>query len=200
MKHPSTRILFDYWNKRRGSRQAPERRDIDPVDISGALGDTFVLAADFVDHLRIRLAGTRVCALFGREIKGESFAALWDQASRTAVDEMLAAVVGEVEGAVADVVGCAADGTRVELEMLILPLAYAGHTRVRALGALAPPDLPFWLGEKPVVEVSLTRLLPAGLDRTEPATRSRWLPLGGRLRRGFVVYSGGRVPPAEPPG
>ena len=82
MKHASTRALFDYWNTQRGHRAAPERADIDPAAIRHALGDTFMLAADFVDQLRFRLAGTRVCALFGREIKGEGFTALWSEASR----------------------------------------------------------------------------------------------------------------------
>jgi hypothetical protein len=75
MKHQSARAVFDYWNKKRGTRPAPERADIDPTEIRHALSDTFMLAADFVDQLRFRLAGTRVCALFGREIKGEAFAA-----------------------------------------------------------------------------------------------------------------------------
>jgi hypothetical protein len=69
MKHVSTRTLFDYWNRRRGRRRALARSDIDPGDIRSALGDTFLLAADFVDEIRFRLAGTRICTLFAREIK-----------------------------------------------------------------------------------------------------------------------------------
>ena len=49
MKHQSTRALFDYWNKKRGTRPAPERGDIDPAEIRNALSDTFMLAADFAD-------------------------------------------------------------------------------------------------------------------------------------------------------
>ena len=62
MKHPSTRVLYSYWNERRGNRPAPDRTDIDPAASRHALGDTFMLAADFVDRLRFRLAGTCVCA------------------------------------------------------------------------------------------------------------------------------------------
>jgi hypothetical protein len=58
------------------------RSEIDPAAIRHALGDTFMLAADFIGGIRIRLAGTRVCALFSREIKGEPFNALWTEASR----------------------------------------------------------------------------------------------------------------------
>ncbi len=89
MKHESTRALFDYWNEKRGTRPAPERADIDPAAIRHALGDTFMLAADFVDQLRFRLAGTRVCALFCREIKGEEFISLWDEKSRKLIDDLL---------------------------------------------------------------------------------------------------------------
>ncbi len=84
--------MLDYWNDRRSNRPAPDRADIDPAEIRQALGDTFMLAADFVDELRFRLAGTRVCALFGREIKGESFTALWSEDSRGQIDELIAAV------------------------------------------------------------------------------------------------------------
>ena len=74
MKHPSNRELFDYWNERRGNRLAPERADIEPSAIRQVLGDTFVLATDDgIGYYPFRLAGTRLCALFGRELKGESF-------------------------------------------------------------------------------------------------------------------------------
>ena len=138
MKHPSTRAVFDYWNEKRGNRPAPERGDIDPAAIRHALGDTFMLAADFVDRLRFRLAGTRVCALFCREIKGEEFHALWNETSRKQIDDLLAVVNDEAVGAVAGVTGHAADGAMVDLEFLLLPLAHLGHARVRALGVLTP--------------------------------------------------------------
>ena len=103
MKHASTRTVYDYWNTQRGHRAAPERADIDPAAIRHALSDTFILAADFVDQLRFRLAGTRVCALFAREIKGEAFSALWSEASRESIDDLLGILVNEKAGVVAGV-------------------------------------------------------------------------------------------------
>src|SRR5471030_2900794 len=107
MKHASTKALFDYWNEKRGTRLAPERADIDPGAIRHALGDTFMLAADFVDQLRFRLSGTRVCALFGREMKGEEFQALWNETSRAQIENLLTVVNEETIGAVAGVTGYA---------------------------------------------------------------------------------------------
>src|SRR5450830_1306936 len=126
MKHPSTQALFAYWNERRGNRPAPERADIDPAAIRHALGDTFMLAADFVDELRFSLAGTRVCALFFREIKGEAFVELWSEDSRDRIEALLATVNDERLGAVAGVTARTADGTGADLEILLLPLSHVG--------------------------------------------------------------------------
>ena len=189
MKHASSALVLDYWNDRRRNRPAPERADIDPAEIRQALGDTFMLTADFVDELRFRLAGTRVCALFGREIKGEAFTALWNAESRSQIDDLIAAVTHEAVGAVAGLVGTAADGAETEVEMLLLPLAHTGHARIRALGVLAPLVPPYWLGEKPVVALELRTLRHLGDDSDSPRFASG---LGAKLRHGFVVYRGGR--------
>ena len=199
MKHPSTRAVFEYWDKRRGSRPAPERGDIDPTDIRHALGDTFMLAADFVDQLRFRLAGTRVCALFCREIKGEAFADLWDEASRKAVDELMTVVNGENAGVVGGIVAHTEEGATAELELLLLPLAHSGHARIRALGVLAPSVVPYWLGAQPVVDLDLVTVRHIGPEQQGGAfPRFGRTPAVSRLRHGFVVYSGGREsPPGE---
>jgi hypothetical protein len=197
MKHSSTRAVFEYWNRKRGVRPAPERADIDPTEIRHALSDTFMLAADFVDQLRFRLAGTRVCALFGREIKGEAFAALWNESNRKAVDDLLAIVTDETAGVVAGLTGRTEDGAETDLELLLLPLAYIGHARIRALGALAPLVPPYWIGAKPVVELALGTLRHIGADM-ETRVAPRLVPVveGARVRHGFVVYSGGRETPS----
>jgi len=199
MKHKSTRAVYAYWNEKRGQRPAPERADIDPVVIRHALGDTIMLSADFVDQLRFRLAGTRVCALFCHEIKGETFTGLWGAASRSSIEQLLTIVTKETIGAVAGLTGRTADGDEADLELLLLPLAHSGLARIRALGVLAPLVPPYWLGEKPVTELELRTLRHVGAD-IEHYSMPDLLgtPEGGRLRHGFVVYSGGRErPPGE---
>jgi hypothetical protein len=193
MKHESTKALFAYWNERRGARPAPERGDIDPVAIRHALGDTFMLAADFVGQLRFRLAGTRICALFARELKGESFTALWSEPGRKLVEDVLTVVTDESTGAVAGLTGRTEDGSEVDLEMLLLPLAHVGHARIRALGVLVPIPAPYWLGEKPVVELELGAVRHLGSDLAHVEAPTIAAPAdGGRIRHGFVVYSGGK--------
>lgn len=220
MKHSSTRALFSYWDKQRAGRPAPERGDIDPVGLRHELGDVFMLAADFVDNLRFRLAGTRVCALFGREIKGEAFPVLWNQESRKAIGDVLTVLNEERIGAVAGLTGRTADGAEVELELLLLPLAHAGHARIRAIGSLVALTPPYWIGETPVHELHLGALRHVGPDSDNlearrftlapaqqpdimqeprdilPAPEKAAPPFGSRVKHGFVVYSGGRETPS----
>ena len=80
--------------------------------------------------------------------------------------------------------------------MLILPLAHTGLARIRAMGVLAPVVPPYWLGEKPVVELSLRSLRHLGEDSGRAAPRFVSGAGGGRPRHGFVVYSGGREAPS----
>jgi hypothetical protein len=196
MKHQSTRAVFEYWNKLRGTRAAPERGEIEPSKIRLALGDTFMLAADFVDQLRFRLAGTRVCALFCREIKGELFSDVFSDTGRKAIEELGAIVNEEAAGVVAGLLARTEEGHEAELEMLLLPLAHSGHARIRALGVLAPAVPPYWLGARAVTALDLVTLRHIG-----PEVKTRGLPHfgkieGNRVRHGFVVYSGGRETPS----
>ncbi|HEY1475875.1 MAG TPA: PAS domain-containing protein [Pseudolabrys sp.] len=197
MKHQSTRAVFEYWNRKRGIRLAPQRADINPSEIRHALSDTFMLAADFVDQLRFRLAGTRVCALFGREIKGEAFTDLWSDASRQSIDDLLAIVNDEATGTVAGFTARTEDGAETDLELLLLPLAHVGHTRIRAIGVMVPFVPPYWLGAKPVAELTLGTLRHTGAD-ADISIAPRLVPAAAasRVQHGFVVYSGGRETPS----
>jgi hypothetical protein len=62
---------------------------------------------------------------------------------------------------------------------------------------LAPTNPPYWIGAKPVIELALGTQRHIGADTDNlNAPRLRPMPGGGRVRRGFVVYSGGREPPS----
>jgi len=144
MKHPSVRELFDYWNDRRGNRLAPERVDIEPGAIRRVLADTFILSCE--PRHPFRIAGTRVCALFGRELKGTGFLDLWSVASRQDLRTLLAIVTEETVGVVASTVATGPSAVKLQLELLLLPLSQRGPGTARLLGALAPSEPPPWLG------------------------------------------------------
>jgi hypothetical protein len=193
MKHPSSRQVFDYWNERRGNRVAPERGDIEPGPIRRALGDTFILGQDERGAYRFRLAGTRTCALFCRELKGEDFLELWAKAERTAMQEQIAAAADESAGFIAGATGFNADGAAAELELLLLPLVHRDRSQTRLLGVLTPLVSPYWLGATAVSGITCGTIRNLGPEaghviapRLVPATDNT------RVRRGLVVIDGGR--------
>lgn len=194
MKHPSNRELFTYWNERRGRRLAPERADVEPSAIRRVLGDTFVVEVDSRANHPFRIAGTRLCALFARELKGESFIGLWHRPGQTALRELIAVVTEEKVGIVASVSGATTDETLlpVKLEMLLLPLAYHVRSDARVLGALAPMAAPYWLGAKAVGPLTLGMFRHIG-DPIDAAQAPQFRAAAGRLRHGLTVYDGGRT-------
>jgi hypothetical protein len=125
MKHPSVRELYHYWNAQRGLGVAPERSDIEPGAIRRALADTFILAHTAAAAHSFRIAGTRLCAAFGRELRGAAFVDLWDQESRRRIDDLIAEVTRECVGVVAGARGCSADGD--VLDFALGTIRYLGH-------------------------------------------------------------------------
>jgi len=193
VKHNSTQALYAYWNERRGPRPAPERADIEPGAIRAALGVSFILGTE--PEVTFRLAGTRVCSLFGRELKGESFNDLWSPRDGATAADLLAIVANEIAGIVAGVTATTAEGYGVDLELLLLPLRHRGSSHLRQIGVLAPLARPFWLGASPVTTLALT-----GHRHVGPALRGvAATPFmaaaaeASRVRHGLLVYDGGRA-------
>jgi hypothetical protein len=177
MKHASSREMFQYWNECRGRRPAPERDEIDPAALRRVLGDSLVLSIERTAGHPFRLAGTRLCALFCRELKGEPFANLWDPASRAPIEDLVETVTTEAIGVVAGATGRSGEDP-VSLELLLLPLAQRGRLDVRLFGVLAPLAVPYWLGTRPIGTLSLGAFRHVG--PTTIPTRGR--PLAPTLR------------------
>ena len=190
MKHSASRDLFAHWNERRGMRALPERGEIEPAAIRAALGDTFILGAEPGEDLRFRLAGTRVCALFGRELKSEAFLDLWDDETRAPLGELLGLVADETTGVVAAAKGRTGEGWAQDLELMLLPLAHRGSTHARMIGTLAPLAAPFWLGVAHLGSLTLGNV--RHLDPRLEAPAAARLVAGTR-RPLFTVHEGGRV-------
>jgi len=194
MKHASSRELFGYWTARRGTRAAPERSEIEPAAIRRALGDVFILAFDRTTGHPFRLAGTRVCALFGRELRGRPFLELWEADSRVALAELLNGVSEETTGAVASVSARTAEGWAQGLELVLLPLRQRGEAQARVIGVLAPFSAPFWLGATRLEGLTLGTV--RHLDPVLEAPAAARLVAGADAVNGhhgiFVVHEGGR--------
>jgi hypothetical protein len=194
MKTAPTRKMYAYWNARRGSRLAPERGDIEPGAIREILGDSFIVSFDDAADHPFRLAGTRVCALFGRELKNEPFLNLFDEETRAQTAQLLAVVADETSGVVAAVNGRTGEGWSQDLELILLPLTQRGDTHARMIGALAPLAAPFWLGVSRLGALTLGNVRHLDPALETPTAARLIAGTEGLARRGaFTVYQGGRV-------
>jgi hypothetical protein len=189
MKHPSNQQLFAYWNDQRGERDAPERSDIDPGAIRGILGDSFLLAYDAETGCTFRVAGTKLCALFGRELRGMPFGAVWDAESATQIRDLVSIIAEEGIGVSAGVTARFGEDTECLLELLLLPLAHRGSIGVRLLGLLAPLRRPYWLGIWPAQPLKLGTFKFVG----QPSVATLAVGIAAPTpRRTLTIIDGGR--------
>jgi hypothetical protein len=183
MKHPSSREFFAYWDQKRGGARAPDRSEIEPGAVRELLGDIFVLSYDGEAGHPFRVAGTRVCALLGCDLKDRSFSAMFGPAGRREIEDIINVVAEEMLAAVAGITATAQDGSPAHLELLLLPFNARAHAPLSLTGLLAPFEreqgvlrdfkLTSWryLGHPP------QRFVPRALRKLA-------------IARGFMVYEG----------
>jgi hypothetical protein len=194
MKHPLSRELYEYWNGCRGDRAAPERGDIDPTLIKKILGDSFVLAVEPGEDPRFRVAGTRICALFGRELRGSGFAGIWREEHRPQIRELFGLVCEEEIGVLAGASTEADEGLPCSLEMLVLPLSHRGRSGRRVLGSLVVMERPYWIGIWPARRLTLgvVQFVGAGVYAPSSANESS-ARISQRLRSALTLIDGGKT-------
>jgi hypothetical protein len=183
MKHPSSREFFAYWDGKRGDARAPDRSEIEPGAVRELLGDIFVLSYDAAAHYPFRVAGTRVCALLGCDLKDRSFSALFAAEGRREIEDIIAVVAEETLAAVAGITATSQDGSAVHLELLLLPFNSRAHTPISLTGLLAP----FGDGHSVLRDFRLTswRYLAHPPQRFVPRALRKLA-----VARGFMVYEG----------
>ena len=210
MKQDGSIALFHYWNRLRKGRPAPKRTEIEPADIKTLLTDTFILERDTRGEAVFRLAGTRLCAMYGRELKGFSFPSLWREKDQRLVARLAYGVFESDNVVVIAFDGISRNKRSNPFEMVILPLD-GGVDSPRCLGAMSAAQKPFWLGADPIVEAQVESVRVVDPDREPmflknrpaidvPALSPSELPspegdrrkAGSRRIRHLLVFDGGR--------
>ncbi|MBK8458145.1 MAG: PAS domain-containing protein [Phyllobacteriaceae bacterium] len=164
MRQAGTIELYQYWNRLRRGRPAPARAEIEPADIRTLLADTFILEMDTRGNAIFRLAGTRLCATFGRELRGFAFLSLWRERDQRAIGRLVKGVVADKSIVVVAFEGATAKNRFTAFELALFPLD-GGVDYPRLLGAVFAEDKPFWLGAEPLVELRIGSLRVIDPDR-----------------------------------
>ncbi|WP_274628948.1 PAS domain-containing protein [Arvimicrobium flavum] len=208
MKQDGSWALFQYWNRLRRDRPAPMRTEIEPADIKSLLGDTFILERDMRGEAIFRLAGTRLCAVYGRELKGFAFTSLWREADRTTMARLATSVFQSKTVVTFDFEGFGRDDRSASFEFILLPLD-GGLENPRCLGALSAASKPFWLGSDPIRDALLGTVRIIDPDRDPlfpkgppsgavpphlPRAKGDVPLINARRIRHLLVLQGGREP------
>jgi hypothetical protein len=191
MQQPTIRQLYAYWDQIRNGRVAPRRFEIQPAEIAALLPETFIAECTGLLGFRFRLAGTKICEQFGRELRGLDFLTLWEMQDRDAVASIVRTVFSD--GAVGHGIFRAftRSDREAKFEILLMPLIHTGNVINRLLGAIVAVEPPFWLGAEPLGRheiVDLRLHWPEGVPPFLAGGTAEVVRLG--LRR-FRVFEGG---------
>jgi len=172
MKHDGSIALFQYWNRLRNGRPAPRRTEVEPADIKTLLADTFILEKDTRGEAVFRLAGTRLCAVYCRELKGFSFASLWRDKDQRLIARLIDGTFKSKSVVVISFEGVSRSGRAAEFELIVLPLD-GGLENPRCMGAISVIAKPFWLGADPVVEAHVGNVRVVDPDKEPMFLKNR---------------------------
>jgi hypothetical protein len=204
MKQRTLQILYAYWNGLRAGRIAPSRLELDPSRIGAILPEIFLLERVDSGTYLYRLAGTRLCEIFGSELRGNNLLDGWTPSDRADLAHDLTLTCEQGAATHLVIEGRADETRRVEMEALLLPLMHSGSAMERVLGAASAVASPHWLGHERLLEkrlVSHDLIWPdgrAGRAAFSPREAAP-APLAGAPagtfrgdRRGLRVLDGGR--------
>ncbi|OJF89692.1 PAS domain-containing protein [Pararhizobium antarcticum] len=207
MRSKTTADIYSYWDTLRGHRDVPGRAQIEPADIRHILPDLFILESKPEKGIRFRLAGTHICALFARELRGSAFDALWlaDQTSR--MSRIAAEVMKRRTPVILSATALAGARERLPIEVILLPLRSPDGAVDRVIGAIAPLSRPHWLNATPLNYLDLSGIRVLDTAKTNVFLQNRpeipVPPVAGRHRQDGIgnairrvlhlrVFEGGR--------
>jgi hypothetical protein len=188
MQPTTIETLYRYWDGVRAGRPAPHRLEIEPSRIAAILSETFMLEHTGDGDFQFRLAGTRLCELFGYELRGIGFLDGWGDADRRTLEQLLSAVCNDAAAAhITFQAGLDAD-QRLELEAVLLPLMHGGKDIRRVLGAMSPISTPHETGKR---RLSSRRLLRHQVVR--PAPLANGFVADGAYQAALSSLTGARI-------
>jgi hypothetical protein len=139
MLHPGSRQLFRYWETLRAEKAYPRREDVDFAAIKAVLPDLVIIERDHLrKSFRYRLAGSRVCALFGANLTGSDVFSGWDHFETDVIRRHLEIALTRFQPAVVRMRLTTDREQQLAAELVVLPVQMQNSTRVQLIGGMFP--------------------------------------------------------------
>jgi hypothetical protein len=195
----TSRQLYAYWDRVRNGRIAPRRFEIEPAKIASILPETFIAEAAGLRSCKFRLAGTKICEQFGRELRNTDLMNLWGAKDQDSFASLMRTIF--TDAAVGQVAFDAYTEShrQAKFELVLMPLVHTSGTINRVLGAITAMEPPFWLGSVPLQRQEITAIQLRWPDGTPASTGpakadpepTKPADVVRLMRKRFRVYEGG---------
>lgn len=179
MKLHTTKYLYEYWNDLRGTKVAPNRKDLDPTILKDILPNLFLLDRMSRDIYNFRLAGTKTCSIFGGELRDKNFLSLWNQNDNDSFTSLLETLTEQGAAIVCGLKGRVGD-EQIHFEFLALPLFHAqSEICSSVIGAFSYDNDSVITPDAPVTDIEIMSLRviwpveeTVSLPKTRPSKNS----------------------------
>jgi len=165
LTQPGTKLVFDYWNALRNGRRLPRRSEVDPAALRALLPNVFILQRYDSEHVVFRVAGTALCAAFGRELRDHNFVTLWSRNCQPVIRDLLLQLAEKAQVATVRADGATLDKRTLSTETVLLPLADDWGAQTRILGFAGFGREEASLGWRKLVRLDIAALALVDPDR-----------------------------------
>ncbi len=159
--HPGCRALFRYWESLRAERPCPRKDELDLKQIV-----QIVPFLSIIEHVtetkpwKFRLAGTQICAVFGREMTGLDALSGWDGFERNVIGNCLHMSKDRLQPSLIRMRFISEQNEVLAAEMIGLPVQNGKFAPVEILGGIFPffddkPKRPFIYQKRELVSARM---------------------------------------------
>ena len=139
MRHKETKAVFGIWDSLKQGANVPARASIQPRAFARHLSQICLLDKAGPDAT-IRLSGTDICGLFGRELRGAQFGGLFLHGAHLSIQAALARCLTLGKPMVVETLAETADNRQIGVELILLPLSDSQGLTSQILAFLQPLD------------------------------------------------------------
>jgi hypothetical protein len=147
VRDPALRSVIGYWDSLRGMHLVPSRMALDPAQMRPHLQNAAILEAPRPGTVRVRLAGARINALMGMEVRGMPLRALFDLADRGRVTVAAEQALADPSVLIVDAIAPApryglSHARELRTQIAILPMVDNDLATTRALYVMSDLEGP----------------------------------------------------------
>ena len=191
--HPGSRHLFSYWEQLRAERACPTREDFEFAPVKNQMPDMIVIDRDFLrSSFKYRLAGSRACALFHRNLTATDVMSGWGRFESDVITRHLNTVLNQKQPAVIRMRLTTDDQNIVAAELIALPVTMRGSTRMQIIGGLFPFRAAQSLAHNAIVAQELVSARVIWTEHVAERGEVRSRTLSSKTNA-FTVIEGGRI-------